>query len=90
MLEGQEEPTTMELLIAFLALVALGLLAARFGYDSRDGYRSHEHELASYGMTWDELAHQEQLAAEIETARRAVTVPTAPAVVGTRPHPAAA
>lgn len=71
----------MELLIAILALAALGPLAARFGYDSRDGYRSPEQQLASYAVTWDERAHQEQLAAQVEAARSTA----ASAAAGARP-----
>jgi hypothetical protein len=52
----------MEALIVALALVALAILSLRFGWDSRDGIRSREHELARQGMTWDTLDyHQRQL-----------------------------
>lgn len=64
------------------ALIALGPLAARFGYDSRDGYASQEQRLAAHGMTWNELQHQEQLAAEIEAAR-----PVARPAIPTEAHP---
>jgi hypothetical protein len=43
----------VELLVIVFALCVLGLLATRFGYDSRDGLRSHEEEAATAGMTWD-------------------------------------
>jgi hypothetical protein len=43
----------MELLVIVLALCVLGLLASRYGYDSRDGLRSHEEEAAVTGMTWE-------------------------------------
>ena len=37
------------------ALIALGMLSIRFGYDSRSGPRSKEEELAAYGMSWEDL-----------------------------------
>jgi hypothetical protein len=43
----------MELLVIVLALCVLGLLAARYGCDSRAGLRSHEEEYAATGVTWD-------------------------------------
>jgi hypothetical protein len=45
----------MSELIALLVFVGLYLLAVRFGYDSREGPYSKEQELASHGVTWDEL-----------------------------------
>jgi len=35
-----------------LSLVALGVLAVRFGHDSRDSMRSSEERFAMYGMAW--------------------------------------
>lgn len=46
----------MELLIAVLGLVALAVLAVRYGHDSRDGLMTEERELARRGVTWDDLA----------------------------------
>jgi hypothetical protein len=43
------------IVIAVLALIALGMLSIRFGYDSRSGPRSKEEELAAYGMSWEDL-----------------------------------
>lgn len=43
----------MEALIAVVTLVALGLLARRFGADSRPALRSEEHRFALAGMLWD-------------------------------------
>ena len=43
----------MELLIMALALCALGLLAVRFGHDSRARLRSSEEQAATWGMAWD-------------------------------------
>jgi hypothetical protein len=42
----------MELLSIARALGALGLLAARFGYDSRAGLHSPEERAAVDGMRW--------------------------------------
>lgn len=44
----------MELLLFICALVAISLLAAVFGHDSRDDViASKEHALALMGLTWD-------------------------------------
>ncbi len=48
-------------MLAIVAFIALGLLAMRYGYDSRDGFRSKEEELASHGFTWDDLADPQLL-----------------------------
>ena len=40
----------MELLVMFAALIALGLLAQRYGYDSHDRLRSVEERLAAAGF----------------------------------------
>ncbi len=45
----------MEMLIAIALLAAVALLASRCGHDSRDGFESKERNLASYGMTWDDI-----------------------------------
>ncbi len=60
----------MEFMLMLTLFVAFGLLAIRHGYDSRDGVRSKEEELASYGITWSELTSQNELAGEIEKARQ--------------------
>lgn len=44
------------LMIAAAVLLALWVLAIRYGYDSRDGIRSKEQELAAYGVSWRDLA----------------------------------
>jgi hypothetical protein len=36
-------------------VIAVGIAAQRWGYDSRDRPRSHEHELALCGVSWEEL-----------------------------------
>ena len=43
----------MELLLAIVAIAALGPLALRFGQDSRGRLRSREDQAARWGMTWD-------------------------------------
>ena len=43
----------MELLVVLALLVALGVLAHRYGYDSRERPRSREEELAAGGITWE-------------------------------------
>lgn len=59
----------MELILAISGLIVFVVLAVRYGYDSREGIYSKEQELASYGLTWDELVHQQELAEEINEAR---------------------
>lgn len=46
----------METLVALAAILCLGVLAIRFGADSRPRLRSHEHRLADSGMAWDPLS----------------------------------
>lgn len=46
----------MEALIPVVALVTLGLLAHRFGADSRPAIRSEEDRLAATGMIWESAA----------------------------------
>jgi hypothetical protein len=43
----------MEFLLIVLALCLLGLLAGRYGYDSRGSLRSREEDAARVGMTWE-------------------------------------
>jgi hypothetical protein len=50
----------MEALAVVFGFAVLGLLALRFGADSREGLRSHEQELAARGMTWSDLAADRQ------------------------------
>jgi hypothetical protein len=40
-------------LLALLGLIGLGLLAVRFGHDSRDRLLSVEEQQARLGVTWD-------------------------------------
>jgi hypothetical protein len=48
----EERTAPMELVLALGALCALGLLAARWGVDSRETLHSKEQELAALGLTW--------------------------------------
>ena len=50
------EGAAVEIVLVFTLFVLLPLLAVRFGYDSREGLRSKEEELASCGLTWHDLA----------------------------------
>jgi hypothetical protein len=43
----------MELGIIATSIIALGLLAQRFGADSRDGMRTSESDFSGLGMSWD-------------------------------------
>ncbi|MBA2446444.1 MAG: hypothetical protein H0V51_00270 [Chloroflexi bacterium] len=43
------------LTIGGVILLALWILAVRYGYDSRDGVRSKEQDLAAYGVSWRDL-----------------------------------
>ena len=45
----------MDVLVLLVLLVALGLLANRYGADSRPRPRSHEEHLAALGHAWGEL-----------------------------------
>jgi hypothetical protein len=80
----------MELLFILAALIALCVLALRFGYDSRSNFQSKEEELASFGMSWDApalhaadlrreaaLAHQVRLALAARPRRSALRRTTA-------------
>jgi hypothetical protein len=42
------------LIVSVLALVVFGILAMRFGYDSRETVQSNEMELARLGVKWTE------------------------------------
>lgn len=59
----------MELIVFVLLLVTLGILAALFGHDSRDGFPSEEQTLASFGMTWPRPSPDQELAMEISASR---------------------
>ena len=44
----------MEAIVAVAVLAVVGVLAVRFGADSRDGLGSKDRELATNGVTWAE------------------------------------
>jgi hypothetical protein len=58
----------MALLILVIGLVALGLLAHRFGYDSRDGFGVMARGAATSG--WSNRFHDRELARETLEARQ--------------------
>jgi hypothetical protein len=46
----------MELLLLIMAFILFAVAAYRWGFDSRPGFISKEHELARRGVTWHERA----------------------------------
>ncbi len=64
-----EKETTMALIVFLLCLIAIGLLALRFGYDSRPGF-SASWSFASDWMPRADAAHDEELARELNAARQ--------------------
>ena len=48
-------------LFVVVGLVAVWVLAVRYGHDSRDVARSKEQDLASYGVVWDQLVDPQAL-----------------------------
>lgn len=58
-------------------VLTCSILVARYGYDSRDTLRSHEQQLAAYGVTWlrDE-AHERELADELSAALQRARIAT--------------
>ena len=48
-------------LLVVIDLVAVWVLAVRYGHDSRDVARSKEQDLASYGIVWDDLIDPQAL-----------------------------
>jgi hypothetical protein len=59
----------MSALIIVGLVLACIILAARYGYDSRDTLRSHEQQLAAHGVTWRrDAAHEQELAQELSAA----------------------
>jgi hypothetical protein len=60
----------MELLVLVIGLMVLGLLAARFGHDSRDGFGTVAHGARTSRAGWSALAYEQELARETLHARR--------------------
>jgi hypothetical protein len=82
----------MEAIVFVLGFVALGILALRFGKDTREGLWSKEHELASHGMSWTDVvearpmpAHQTDSFPTLAFIERALATPRA---LTTRPDAA--
>ena len=48
-------------LFVVVGLVAVWVLAVRYGHDSHDVARSKEQDLASYGVVWDQLVDPQAL-----------------------------
>lgn len=46
----------MEAIVLLGLVTSLAAASMRWGYDSRETIRSKEQELASYGVTWEELS----------------------------------
>lgn len=62
----------MELLLFFIALIAISLLAAVFGADSQDRIvASKEHAMALLGMSWDSSVRPRYTARDVEPANDA-------------------
>ncbi len=59
----------MELIVAVVILAILGILAQRFGYDSRDGMHSQEHGLSRLGVQWDATRERMQYPLPVDTPR---------------------
>jgi len=66
----------MEALIVVVALISLGLLAMRFGADSRPSIQSDEYRLAMRGMVWDDTSRP----APVTGPRPTATIAGEPAV----------
>ncbi len=58
------------LIVILTLIVAFGIAAHRFGYDSRESLQSKEQELARYGFALDAEQEQLELARELAAARR--------------------
>ena len=59
----------MELLVLVIGLIALDLLAMRFGRDSRDGFGTNARGAETSLMGWSDSAHDQELARELQAAR---------------------
>ena len=59
----------MELLVLIIGLVALSLLAMRFGYDSRPGFGTVERGMDAFGTSWTDPIYDQELARETRQAR---------------------
>ncbi len=59
----------MELIAAVVILAILGILAQRFGYDSRDGMHLEEYDLSRMGLRWDATRERMQDPLPVDTPR---------------------
>jgi hypothetical protein len=48
----------VEVFIFLGLLIALAVMAPRYGVDSREGTRTKESELGARGVTWTDLPHR--------------------------------
>ena len=76
----------MELLALIIGLIALDLLAIRFGHDSRDGFGTVAHGMGASLMGWSDSTYEQELAHEIQEARQGLLARSQ--VVGTPPQQA--
>src|SRR5829696_10213095 len=65
----ERKESTMELLVLIIGLVTLGLLAMRFGYDSRPGFGTVERGIDAFGSAWTDPIYDQELARETREAR---------------------
>ena len=70
----------MEPVIVVIALLLLGILANRFGHDSRDRLSSDEERLSAQGFAWGSQADPHA------AARRVAARPIRLALLGRMPH----
>jgi hypothetical protein len=52
-----------------IGLVTLGLLAMRFGYDSRPGFGTAERGMDAFGTAWTDPIYDQELARETREVR---------------------
>ena len=72
----------MELIVFVAALLFVGVLAMRFGYDSRMPAPSKEHDLANFGLSW-----QDQPGTTAgDPSREAALFPRGPSTQNARPR----
>jgi hypothetical protein len=60
----------MELFVLVIGLIALDLLAIRFGHDSRDGFGTVAHGMGASLMGWSDSTYEQELAHEIQEVRQ--------------------
>jgi hypothetical protein len=76
----------MELLALIIGLIALDLLAIRFGHDSRDSIGTMAHRRGAPLNGWSDSIYEQKLAHEIQEARQGRLARSQ--VVGTPPQQA--